>query len=135
MSDDINDDEVPISGKKRSVRDRLGSNVSESNFYESQQRNKRYLSRFCYFHSFYRLQSFELHCNIRRILSTSLGTEFVPLWQSASSFEQWLQLHYNVLITKNKMLFRSLYIGGNGNSTTLPCSPCIWVTAMALLLQ
>ncbi|XP_066345243.1 uncharacterized protein [Miscanthus floridulus] len=41
MSDDIDDDEVPTSGKKRSVRDRLGSNVSDSDFYESQQRNKR----------------------------------------------------------------------------------------------
>jgi len=64
MSDDIDDDEVPSSGKKRSVRDRLGSNVSDSYFYESQQRNKRYLSWFCYFHPLYRLQSFELHCNI-----------------------------------------------------------------------
>ncbi|XP_066345234.1 uncharacterized protein [Miscanthus floridulus] len=41
MSDYIDDDEVPSSGKKRSVRDRLGSNVSDSDFYESQQRNKR----------------------------------------------------------------------------------------------
>lgn len=53
MSDDINDDEVPFSRKKRSVRDRLGSNVSDSDFYESQQRNKRYLYWFCYFHSLY----------------------------------------------------------------------------------
>ncbi|ONM16863.1 Sterile alpha motif (SAM) domain-containing protein [Zea mays] len=41
MSDDINDGELPLLGKKRSVRDRLGSNVSDSDFYESQQRNKR----------------------------------------------------------------------------------------------
>lgn len=65
MYDDINDDEVPLSGKKRSVRDRLGSNVSDSDFYEGHQR-KRYLSWFCYFHSLYRFQSFELHCNIQR---------------------------------------------------------------------
>ncbi|AQK44149.1 Sterile alpha motif (SAM) domain-containing protein [Zea mays] len=41
ISDDINGDEMPLSGKKRSVRDRLGSNVSDSDFYGSQQRNKR----------------------------------------------------------------------------------------------
>ncbi|PWZ41780.1 hypothetical protein Zm00014a_002352 [Zea mays] len=41
MSDDINDGELPLLGKKRSLRDRLGSNVSDSDFYESQQRNKR----------------------------------------------------------------------------------------------
>jgi hypothetical protein len=61
MSDDINDGELPLLGKKRSVRDRLGSNVSDSVFYESQQRNKRYISWICYFHCLYRLQSFELH--------------------------------------------------------------------------
>ncbi|XP_062184965.1 uncharacterized protein LOC133888656 [Phragmites australis] len=41
ISDIGNDDEVPFSGKKRSVRERLGSNVVDSDFYESQQRNKR----------------------------------------------------------------------------------------------
>jgi hypothetical protein len=61
MSDDINDGELPLLGKKRSVRDRLGSNVSDSVFYESQQRNKQYISWICYFHCLYRLQSFELH--------------------------------------------------------------------------
>lgn len=61
MSDDINDGELPLLGKKRSLRDRLGSNVSDSDFYESQQRNKRYISWICYFHCLYRLQSFELH--------------------------------------------------------------------------
>ncbi|KAJ1271392.1 hypothetical protein BS78_06G125300 [Paspalum vaginatum] len=39
ISDIIDDDEVPLSGKKRSVRERLGSSVSD--FYESQQRSKR----------------------------------------------------------------------------------------------
>jgi hypothetical protein len=61
MSDDINDGELPLLGKKRSVRDRLGSNVSDSDFYESQQRSKRYISWICYFHCLYSLQSFELH--------------------------------------------------------------------------
>lgn len=41
ISDVINDDEVPLSGKKRSVRERLGSNVADSDFYESHQRSKR----------------------------------------------------------------------------------------------
>jgi len=82
MSDDINDHEVPSSGKKRSVRDRLGSNVSDSDFYESQhqQRNKRYLSWFCYFHPLYRLQSFELHCNIYSLCpKISVTMVFVPV--------------------------------------------------------
>ncbi|CAN6239756.1 unnamed protein product [Urochloa humidicola] len=41
ISDTINDDEVAFSGKKRSLRERLGSNVSGSDFFESQHRNKR----------------------------------------------------------------------------------------------
>ncbi|KAK3142365.1 hypothetical protein QOZ80_4BG0345590 [Eleusine coracana subsp. coracana] len=41
ISDIGNDDEVPFSGKKRSLRERLGSNVADSAFIESQQRNKR----------------------------------------------------------------------------------------------
>ncbi|PUZ47531.1 hypothetical protein GQ55_7G173000 [Panicum hallii var. hallii] len=41
ISDVINDDEVPLSGKKRSLRERLGSNVTDSDFYGSQHRNKR----------------------------------------------------------------------------------------------
>ncbi|KAK3144543.1 hypothetical protein QOZ80_4AG0314540 [Eleusine coracana subsp. coracana] len=41
ISDFGNDGEVPFSGKKRSMRERLGSNVADSDFIESQQRNKR----------------------------------------------------------------------------------------------
>nr|XP_034603338.1 ankyrin repeat and SAM domain-containing protein 6-like isoform X3 [Setaria viridis] len=41
ISDTINDDEVPFSGKKRSLRERLGTNVADSDFYESRHRNKR----------------------------------------------------------------------------------------------
>ncbi|XP_062225852.1 uncharacterized protein LOC133924373 [Phragmites australis] len=41
MSDIYNDDEVPFSSKKRSVRERLGSNVVDSEFYETPQKNKR----------------------------------------------------------------------------------------------
>ncbi|KAL6650865.1 hypothetical protein ACP70R_009790 [Stipagrostis hirtigluma subsp. patula] len=41
ISDIGNGDEVPVSGGKRPVRERLGSNAVDSDFYESQQRNKR----------------------------------------------------------------------------------------------
>ncbi|CAL5068301.1 unnamed protein product [Urochloa decumbens] len=41
ISDTINDDEVLFSGKKRPLRERLGSNVADSDFYESRHRNKR----------------------------------------------------------------------------------------------
>ncbi|RLM73744.1 ankyrin repeat and SAM domain-containing protein 6-like [Panicum miliaceum] len=41
ITDVINDDEAPLSGKKRSLRERLGSNVTDSDFYESRHRNKR----------------------------------------------------------------------------------------------
>ncbi|KAG2572639.1 uncharacterized protein LOC120642350 [Panicum virgatum] len=41
ISDVTNDDEMPLSGKKRSMRERLGSNVTDSDFYESRHRNKR----------------------------------------------------------------------------------------------
>jgi hypothetical protein len=37
------DDEVPVSGRKRPVRERLGNTVVDSDSYGSQQSNKRYL--------------------------------------------------------------------------------------------
>jgi len=54
ISDVTNDDEMPLSGKKRSMRERLGSNVTGSDFYESRHRNKRYPkdSWICCFHRF-----------------------------------------------------------------------------------
>ncbi|KAF7016860.1 hypothetical protein CFC21_030383 [Triticum aestivum] len=41
ISDIGNDDEVPVSGRKRPVRERLGNNVTDSDFYGNQQSNKR----------------------------------------------------------------------------------------------
>ncbi|VAH33225.1 serine/arginine repetitive matrix protein 1 isoform X2 [Triticum urartu] len=41
ISDMGNDDEVPVSGRKRPVRERLGNNVADSDLYGSQQSNKR----------------------------------------------------------------------------------------------
>jgi len=41
VSDVTNGDEVPLSGKKRSLRERLGSYVTDSDFYESRHGNKR----------------------------------------------------------------------------------------------
>ena len=38
------DDEEPVSGRKRPVRERLGNTVVDSDLYGSQQSNKRYLS-------------------------------------------------------------------------------------------
>ncbi|EMS56919.1 hypothetical protein TRIUR3_25107 [Triticum urartu] len=40
ISDMGNDDEVPVSGRKRPVRERLGNNVADSDLYGSQQSNK-----------------------------------------------------------------------------------------------
>nr|CAB3484780.1 unnamed protein product [Digitaria exilis] len=41
ISDTINDDEVQFSGKKRPLRERLGSNVTDSDFHGSRHRSKR----------------------------------------------------------------------------------------------
>jgi hypothetical protein len=43
-------DEVPFSGRKRPMRERLGSIMVDSDFIESEHRNKRYLPWICDFH-------------------------------------------------------------------------------------